>query len=231
MNTTKKQHREPKRSAGGHQTRSRILRSAGKVFAAKGYAGASLRHVAGDCGVALSNIVYYFPTKHALFLETIRHFALDLAELNASFAPLFAVNHKDKQGIADAMQQSFYSMLHVCHRSERSRDLNALYIHVIADGDQRALAMLFECFAEVQKNLRNLAAHIRPDFKPEEIAFFQQLLWSLLQYTIVGRQLILHDMKLHEYTDQYLRSAATHFAGYCASALGLPKPGKLTVKR
>lgn len=216
--------REPARNASGIETRARILRSAGRVFAQKGYAGASFRALAKDSGVGLSNIVYYFPSKHALFLETIRHFTLELGKLNEHFVPLFSVDRGDKQAVADALQATIHSFLKACHGSAGVQQLNELYIRVIAEGDKKALGMLFECFADVQERLRGLVVELRPDFSPMEVGFFQQLLWSLLQYTVVGKRLVLYDMELKDYTEEYLFVASVQFARYCAGALGLPEP-------
>src|SRR6056297_1260156 len=50
-------------------TKRKILDSAKKIFACKGFDGASVEEIANDAGVKKALIFYYFPTKDSLFLE------------------------------------------------------------------------------------------------------------------------------------------------------------------
>jgi len=50
-------------------TKRKILDSAKKIFASKGYDGTSVEEIANDAGVKKALIFYYFPTKDSLFLE------------------------------------------------------------------------------------------------------------------------------------------------------------------
>ena len=50
-------------------TKRKILDSAKKIFACKGFDGASVDEIANDAGVKKALIFYYFPTKDSLFLE------------------------------------------------------------------------------------------------------------------------------------------------------------------
>lgn len=200
------------------------------MFARNGFSGTSVRDISSESGIGLSSIIYHFQTKEKLFLETIRHFTLELGKLNRHFEPLFAADRRDLQAVADALHQAIRSFLDACHGPSQVRDLNELYIRIIAEGNDEALGMLFDCFADVQKRLYALFSELRPDMTPIQIGFLQQLLWSLLQYTVVGKRLILFDMKLQQdYTNEYLAAAAAHFASYCCMALGLPQPRSIGV--
>ena len=52
---------------GGESRRRVLLEEAVRQFGAKGYDGASLESVASACGVRKQTLLYYFPTKDALF--------------------------------------------------------------------------------------------------------------------------------------------------------------------
>jgi len=52
---------------GGEARRRVLLEEAVRQFGAKGYDGASLESVASACGVRKQTLLYYFPTKDALF--------------------------------------------------------------------------------------------------------------------------------------------------------------------
>lgn len=50
-------------------TKRKILDSAKKIFASKGFDGTSVEEIANNAGVKKALIFYYFPTKDSLFLE------------------------------------------------------------------------------------------------------------------------------------------------------------------
>jgi AcrR family transcriptional regulator len=59
------------RRPGKQDTRGAILVAARRVFAAKGFAGASVRAIAADAGVDAALVHHYFDTKQQLFLATV----------------------------------------------------------------------------------------------------------------------------------------------------------------
>ena len=65
--------REPKvgRRPGNQDTRGQIITAARRAFAAKGFAGASMRAIAADAGVDAALIHHYFESKQQLFLATV----------------------------------------------------------------------------------------------------------------------------------------------------------------
>ena len=69
---------------GGEARRKILLEEAVRQFGAKGYDGASLESVASACGVRKQTLLYYFPTKDALFeacvLEVSARVAVALTE-------------------------------------------------------------------------------------------------------------------------------------------------------
>ena len=89
MSTLKKKQKENK---NGRKTRSRLLNAAGSVFAEKGYEAASVRDIADAAGVPFALITFHFKTKKNLFQQTIEHFILNNAKLEALFAPFEKVD-------------------------------------------------------------------------------------------------------------------------------------------
>jgi AcrR family transcriptional regulator len=65
--------REPKvgRRPGNQDTRGQIITAARRAFAAKGFAGASMRAIAADAGVDAALIHHYFESKQQLYLATV----------------------------------------------------------------------------------------------------------------------------------------------------------------
>jgi AcrR family transcriptional regulator len=54
-------------------TETRILNSAGQVFAEKGFEGATVRKIIERAGVNLAAVNYYFRDKERLYIETVKH--------------------------------------------------------------------------------------------------------------------------------------------------------------
>jgi len=67
---TEKSKRKP--TAARIRQESRILRAAEKVFALKGFSGTSMDAVAEIAGISKQNIIYYFPTKEALYSRVLQ---------------------------------------------------------------------------------------------------------------------------------------------------------------
>jgi AcrR family transcriptional regulator len=65
--------REPKigRRPGNQDTRGQIITAARQAFAAKGFAGVSMRAIPADAGVDAALIHHYFDSKQQLFLATV----------------------------------------------------------------------------------------------------------------------------------------------------------------
>lgn len=213
------------RLAQGKATQDQILAAAGKLFAQKGYQATSIRDIAAEIDVRPSNVLYHFRSKENLFLTAIKHFTVELGALNQHFAPLFAIDPNDRQLVADTLHQAIHSFLRACHGPDSVDDMLGLYLRVLVEGNDTALQMLFDCFAGVQAALPEFFRRVKPNMTDVEVAFMQQLLWSLLQYPVVSKRLILYDMKLpDDYPPEYLAAAAWHMAYYCCLPLGLPAP-------
>ncbi|WP_167338382.1 TetR/AcrR family transcriptional regulator [Paraburkholderia oxyphila] len=77
----------------GRNTVARILASAIEIFVAEGYGGLSMRKVAANAGLALSNLQHYFPTREDLFAaiitETIAEYSrnYDSLRTDSSLSP------------------------------------------------------------------------------------------------------------------------------------------------
>lgn len=64
----------------GYSRRSELLEVAIDLFAAKGYAGTSIRDIANMTGHSVSNIYHYFENKEALWLAILERSATGLAD-------------------------------------------------------------------------------------------------------------------------------------------------------
>ena len=60
-------------------TRIHILEEAMPLFAAKGYNGVSMRHLARAVNLSSAALYHHFPDKHTLYLEVMKHSFVDKA--------------------------------------------------------------------------------------------------------------------------------------------------------
>ncbi|MFW6146620.1 MAG: TetR/AcrR family transcriptional regulator [Planctomycetota bacterium] len=212
----------------GEQTRKSVLEVAGQVFAEKGYDGAGFRDIAARSGVGLSSIMYHFGSKQGLYIETIRHCVTDKFQLDRHFKVFDGLDYGDAQAVADALRVSIRSFLAACHSEANSDAMMALYARILVGNNPEALGMLLQCFEGVQQKLPAVVQRIRPDWTETQVAFWVQSFWAQLQYTVMGKQLILYDMNLGTaYPEDYLDRCADYLAWYAALPLGLPAPSGL----
>lgn len=81
--------RQPGRPVGadGDRTRERILEKAIETFADAGFAGASVRDIAGKARIRVSSLYHYFPSKGALYLAVEERVAQQIREITLSSVP------------------------------------------------------------------------------------------------------------------------------------------------
>jgi AcrR family transcriptional regulator len=101
-------------SVASQSSRQAIAKVAARLFAEHGYAGTSLRQIAGETGLDAALIIRYFGSKESLFLETI---SLD-GRFTALFdGPLEELGHRVIVGLltdADASTLDYFSALVRC---------------------------------------------------------------------------------------------------------------------
>jgi len=61
----------PAKKADGPDTKERVLAVAEKLFAEKGFHGASLRDIGGEVGIANASLLYHFPSKGKLYVAVL----------------------------------------------------------------------------------------------------------------------------------------------------------------
>jgi AcrR family transcriptional regulator len=65
-------YRSPRRREGAQETRRRMLEAAGRLLAARGYAGTTIAAVAREAGVAVETVYAAFGNKRTLIGELVR---------------------------------------------------------------------------------------------------------------------------------------------------------------
>ncbi|XTZ36978.1 HTH-type transcriptional regulator RutR [Salmonella enterica] len=88
--------RDGKRTRASNEKRQAILMAALDIFSGKGLHGARLEQIADLAGVSKTNLLYYYPSKEALYIAVLRHildiWLAPLKAFRADFTPLVAIN-------------------------------------------------------------------------------------------------------------------------------------------
>jgi len=101
---------------GGDTSRARILSSAGKLFASRGYSGVSMRELAQAAKVNLGAISYHFGGKRKLYHETTLQLIEDIGPV---FGPIIrrlreevALADGDRAALSGCVEAFLHGMLH-----------------------------------------------------------------------------------------------------------------------
>lgn len=146
--------------------KDRLLASAQRLFAERGYASVSIQQIALDAGLCKATVFHHFPNKDSLYLEVVRTACLDiqslLHEANNSGCPLEALRT--------------FAAAHLEHIFENA-ELTRLISRELINGDQdHARDMAEQVFGEHFSRLTTLigacqqAGEIRTDIAPAEAA-------------------------------------------------------------
>lgn len=167
----------PRRRAGAAATRAALIASARELFAAKGYADASVRAIARGAGVDPSLINHYFGGKEGLFGQAMQ-IPLDLQDLLTRF---------DRVTSADELPELIAkTFLEIWESPETEPQMTALLRRALDDPDQFSTLVGFLFSALVEPVSARLG-----ELGPEQARLRLTLLASHLMGTLIARK-ILH---------------------------------------
>lgn len=112
------------------ETRERIFRAGVRVFARKGYAGATLNDVACEAGVTRGAIYWHFRNKEAFFEETV-------TRLNSSYDQLIDGALSTSREPADTIAATVEELIRRFARDEEFRAMQELVIRTSIAGRTR----------------------------------------------------------------------------------------------
>jgi TetR/AcrR family transcriptional regulator len=146
--------------------RERLLASAQRLFAERGFASVSIQQIALAAGLSKATVFHHFPTKESLYLEVVRTACLDTQDLlhaaRNSGNPLDGLRH--------------FAAEHLQHIFEHD-ELTRLISRELINGDQdQGRAMAEQVFGEHFSRLLTLiracqeSGDIRADINPAEAA-------------------------------------------------------------
>ncbi len=212
-----------KQNVIGKETRLKLIRAAGRVFAQKGFEGAGLREISTLAGFPVSIITYHFKTKENLFFETLHHHFIKQPKLTKAFNSFLDADYKKPQSISNAMFESFLFIYQICHGKNKSPNLDGLIMCLINDSGNIA-----HVFQEMANSLMNHIFEIlvknNPKLSDTDIFWWGRLFWAQIFYSITGKKLMLTEMETKNYSEEFIYSMAWRSACQCCLAINLPLP-------
>lgn len=170
------------RRPGANETRTAILDAARTRFAKEGYAGSTIRKIAGDASVDPSLVMQFFGSKEDLFREVLASTPSALTRLSDAFeGPAESLGERVTRAFLDvwdgapAESEPFLAMLRA------------------AIGNEQAAEQLRELIQT--RLIDDLDPRLRDD---PETTIRVQLASSMLIGVIVGRRIVHVDALVHE---------------------------------
>ncbi|RLP11077.1 TetR/AcrR family transcriptional regulator [Propionibacterium australiense] len=196
-----------RRRAGAEATRAALIASARELFAAKGYAGASVRAIASGAGVDPSLINHYFGGKEGLFGQAMQ-IPLDPQEVLARFEQVTSA-----QELPELVARTF---IEIWEGPETGPQTTALLRRALFEEPERLSVLVDFLFSAL---VEPVSARLGEP-GPEQARLRMTLLASHLMGTLVARKILrieplasLPADELHELILPTIRADLTGPAG------------------
>ncbi len=155
---------------GGKGTREKVLAAALTLFRKKGYAGASMRDIAAEAGVALGATYYYFPSKESIVLAYYEEQQRAHQEL---LAPVLATETDLRTRVAAVIQTRL-------ELAQKDHKLIGALFHTAADPDSPVSIFAPQTASLRRASLALFEEALSPHVPAESLALAAQAFWALM---------------------------------------------------
>jgi TetR/AcrR family transcriptional regulator, regulator of cefoperazone and chloramphenicol sensitivity len=132
-------------------TRTKLLDSAGQVFAESGYQAATVREICAKAGVNVALVNYYFGDKLELYAAVLRH------SMGVSGNGIIQQAIASTAPPEEALRELVYAMLERICRTERPGWHYQLMVHEFAQPTPAMAAVIEETMRPIYDRMRSLA--------------------------------------------------------------------------
>jgi AcrR family transcriptional regulator len=180
-------HSEPGTSDAA---RDRLLAAAAACFAARGYAGTSVRDITARARCNVGALTYHFGGKHKAYVAV---FEQRLAELTGRrVAALRALLAGDPPELASVVHTFALAFLAPLHGSVRGRETMLLLLHEMVDGQLPANMIARHMMQPTLAALADAIDRACPGLSPERLALCCQSLIAQLVHVLQVQRLREH---------------------------------------
>jgi AcrR family transcriptional regulator len=200
-------------------TRRRILDAAGRLFAERGFRGATLREIARRAGVNLASANYHFGSKQALYLEVVRgEFEKLERKLEARGANVGApVETLSRAGLEELLRRRIETMLETM-LDEKSIH-GPIMLREMSD-PSGALPVIVKQFIDPQRRMMDrIIARLAPELPPAEVEFCTRSLVGQTFFYLTHKAALLLLMGRASYPRGVTCAAAAHITAFSLGGL------------
>jgi TetR/AcrR family transcriptional regulator, regulator of cefoperazone and chloramphenicol sensitivity len=217
---------ENKTMTAHDDTQERLVDAAGRVFAEKGYDGATVRDICQLAAVNLAAVNYYFRDKERLYIETVKSACKRQAEQ-------FPLPHWPEGTPAMAKLRDFIKALvsrMVDHPAARSEWHRHLFLREMAQPTAACAEMVRDSIRPTAEVLSAILGEIASDLPERKRwligfsivgqAFFHRMAWPIVSMLVGEEEHRAYDVPL----------LTEHITQFSLAALGLEEPIRVMAK-
>lgn len=200
-------------------TRDRLLDSAGKVFAEKGFESATVREICQEAGANIAAVNYYFGDKERLYLEAVKRAQCVRVEM----VPM--PEWSSDTPAPERLRQFIHVFLERLIKEDRPDWHKGLMFREMAKPTAAGTAVIEDYIRPMADQLRSILQDLLPPHTNQAAAF-------LVGFSIVGQCLYHYAqrpiaeqlMGREQYEALSLDDIAEHIAHFSLAALGYAQP-------
>jgi AcrR family transcriptional regulator len=172
-----------------YTARERLILSAERLFAEKGYEGVSVREIADDAKANLSLVSYYFGGKEGLLAEIYTHYS---QVLNGERARLLAIDRKNgrKPTLEEVLEAFIRPSLDGTHSGSRERGFLRLRAVLLVENSCLLEELVAHSFDRYTKLFVDALSECLPHLKKDDVFWLFHFLLGTIHYTATGPQRI-----------------------------------------
>jgi AcrR family transcriptional regulator len=168
-------------------TKERLLDAAERLFAERGFEGASLRAVTQAAGTSVSAAHYHFGSKEALLVATVRRRAEPVAE--ARNARLAEIERRAGDGplpLEDVLDAFLRPIFEERARPDRADDFRRIAARLFSDPPEVVGPLKREVFGPTAQRFLDALVRALPDKSPADVALDLQFLVGVMVHVTSG---------------------------------------------
>jgi AcrR family transcriptional regulator len=200
-------------------TRRRILAAAGRLFAERGFRGATLREIARRARVNLASANYHFGSKQALYLEVVRgEFEKLERRLEARGAHVGApVDTLTRAELVELLRRRVETMLETL--LDDASVHGPIMLREMSE-PSGALPVIVKQYIDPQRRMMDrIFARLAPELPPAEIEFCTRSLVGQVFFYLTHKAALLLLMGRAGYPRGLTRGAAAHITAFSLGGL------------
>lgn len=207
------------------ETKAKILKTAGALFARNGRDGVGIRGIAEQSGVSVNTVMYHFTSKDNLYREVVLARISEEIPFEEIFAPMRGSGPVSPRQAADGIALIIRNLFDMFFRKERKEQADFL-VQAILSCDQNIGRSLMQAFSGFELPLLAFLDRAGVRYDKHTIMFISYVLWSQLLFINSAKEAVMADLGVTELPQEYYYDVARRITEVFAQQLGLPEHDK-----